>query len=404
MWCLFSLNLDESKMTKAFLLLFGFFLLKANSVGAQKANFIPQTDIIEILIRELKISVKEKAPGEKRVSFSVIPSTESAGGKRIFVSAVNAAFILGDKDSTNFSSIYFLPYTNFSDNIGFGIKQNLFTSHNVWNLPGEVRISKITQYTYGLGSLTTDQQLVNLNYNNIRLFFNANRKLTNDFFAGIGFDYDDYYNISSTTSLNNTNAFEKYAIGTGPNSTAFGINFNILHDNRKNQINPSNGWYSALIYRVNPLSSNDGQWTSIYLDVRKYFRLNSSIRKIIALSGFYWGSDGSVPYLNLPGTQLEFTGRSGRGYAWGRFRGKQMLYLESEYRFDISKSGLFGAVLFANAQSLSDNVSNEFTAINPAVGFGARFKFNKESDTNLTLDFGFGKNSFGFYIGLGEFF
>jgi outer membrane protein assembly factor BamA len=245
---------------------------------------------------------------------------------------------------------------------------------------------------------------VNVNYSNIRLFFNANRKLSNNFFAGIGLDYDNYSNISSTTSLNNTNVFEKYGIGTGSHSSAFGINFNILHDNRKNQINPANGWYSALIYRVNPLSSNDGQWTSIYLDVRKYFRLNSTTRKIIALSGFYWGSDGMVPYLNLPGTQLEFTGRSGRGYAWGRFRGKQMLYLESEYRFDISRNGLLGAVLFANAQSLSDDVSNEFTAINPAIGFGARMKFNKESDTNLTLDFGFGKDSFGFYIGLGEFF
>jgi outer membrane protein assembly factor BamA len=391
-------------MAKSFLLLLGFLLLKPDLLNAQLSRSVPQTDLIEILIRELKISVKEKLPDKKRVSFSVIPSTESAGGKRIFVSAINAAFVLGDKDSTNFSSIYFLPYTNFSDNIGFGIKQNLFTSHNVWNLPGEIRISKIAQYTYGLGSNTTDQQLVNVNYSNIRFFFNSNRKLSNNFFAGIGLDYDNYYNISSTASLNNANVFEKYGIGTGSQSSAFGINFNILHDNRKNQINPANGWYSVLIYRVNPLSSNDGQWTSIYLDLRKYFRLNSSMRKIIAVSGFYWGTDGMVPYLNLPGTQLEFTGRSGRGYAWGRFRGKQMLYLESEYRFDISGNGLLGAVLFANAQSLSDDESNEFTAINPAVGFGARIKFNKESDTNLTLDFGFGQKSFGFYIGLGEFF
>jgi outer membrane protein assembly factor BamA len=390
-------------MMKGFLLSIGLLLFQSGLADAQQPRSVPQTDLIEILIKGLKISVKEKEPGEKRVSFSVIPSTESNGGKRIFVSAINAAFVIGNKDSTNFSSIFFLPYTNFSDNFGFGIKQNLFTSRNVWNLPGEIRISKIAQYTYGLGSNTTNQQLVNLNYTNIRFFFNANRKLSHNFFAGIGLDYDDYYNITSSTA-NNSNAFEKYGIGTGSRSSAFGINFNVLHDNRKNQINPSNGWYSTLVYRVNPLSSNDGQWTSIYLDARKYFRLNSAKRKIIAVSGFYWGADGMVPYLNLPGTQLEFTGRSGRGYAWGRFRGKQMLYLESEYRFDISKNGLFGAVLFANAQSLSDEATNEFTAINPAGGFGARIKFNKESETNLTLDFGFGQNSFGFYIGLGEFF
>jgi outer membrane protein assembly factor BamA len=378
-------------------------LLLTQRLPAQTDPPANQTDLLEILVKALNISVKEKPPGEKRVSFSVVPTTSSTGGKRIFVSAINAAFILGHKDSTNFSSIYFLPYTNFSDNIGFGTKQNLFTSRNVWNLPGEIRLSKITQYTYGLGSHTNEQEQVRLNYNNIRVYLDANRKLASGFFAGFGFDYDDYYNISSTASPSTSNVFEKYGIGTGSHSSAFGINFNLLYDNRKNSINPADGWYSAVIYRVNPLVSNEGQWSSIYLDVRKYFRLNSSMRKIMAVSGFYWGADGEVPYLNLPGTQLEFTGRSGRGYALGRFRGKQMLYVESEYRFDISSNGLFGAVLFANAQSLSD-VNNEFTAINPAGGFGARIKFNKESDTNLTLDFGFGENSFGFYIGLGEFF
>jgi len=81
-----------------------------------------------------------------------------------------------------------------------------------------------------------------------------------------------------------------------------------------------------------------------------------------------------------------------------------MLYAESEYRFDISANKLFGGVLFANAESFTEPTTNRFQTIAPAAGFGARIKFNSKSDTNLTLDFGFGKNSFGFYIGLGEFF
>jgi outer membrane protein assembly factor BamA len=386
-----------------FFLLCSILLLHKSLAFAQPSPNHPTTDLIEIAIRAFHISIKEKPPGEKRISFSIIPATESAGGKRVFVSAINAAFILGHQDSTNLSSIFFLPYTNFSDNLGFGIKQNLFTGGNAWNLPGEIRISKIFQYTYGLGSNSSIEDRVNLNYNNFRIYFNANRNISSGYFAGAGIDYDSYYNISSTTTAIG-NLFEKYSIGTGGSSATMGLNFNVLHDNRKNQINPSNGWYAALIYRINPLRSTDEKWTSIYADIRRYFRLNSTQRKIIAVSGFYWGADGAVPYLNLPGTQLEFTGRSGRGYSWGRFRGKQMLYFESEYRFDISRNGLFGAVVFANAQSLSEELTNEFRAINLAAGFGARIKFNKESDTNLTLDFGFGKDSFGFYIGLGEFF
>ncbi len=340
-----------------------------------------ETDLIEVLSKSLSISTKEKPQKRKGFYFSIVPVTTTAGGKRILVSSINIAFRLGKEDSTNFSSIFFLPYTNFSDNIGFGLKLNLFTSKNIWNLPGEIRISKIGQFTYGLGSLSTEAQQTNLQYNNLRVYLNANRKLAGNYFAGMGFDYDNYYDIQSTSAGNNENQFEKYGIGTNSSTAALGINFNLLYDNRKNSINPTDGWYAAFIYRVNPLTTN-AQWTSVYFDARRYFRLPSIKRKIMALSAFYWGTDG---------------------YSVGRFRGKQMLYLEGEYRFDISKNGLWGGVLFLNAQSLSDS-DNNFTAINPAGGLGARIKFNKTSETNVTLDFGFGKDSFGFYIGLGEFF
>ena len=374
-----------------------------SNLEAQIDSKAREKDLIDIFSGIFEKPNKKKPEVARKVSFSIIPTSSTNGGKRVFVSSINAAFVLGNKDSTNFSSVFFLPYTNFSDNIGFGIKQNLFTARNIWNLPGEIRISKLAQYTYGLGSQTNEQQRVDLDYSSLRIYMNANRSITRNFFAGLGFEYDNYYNISSVVAPNGENAYTKYESGSPNASTALGFNFNILHDNRKNSINPADGWFSALIYRINPLSAGAGQWTSLYLDLRKYIRIHSSSRKIIAISGFYWGTDGTVPYLNLPGTQLEFYGRSGRGYSAGRFRGKEMLYVESEYRFDISKDGFWGGVLFINAQSLSDS-NNNFTAINPAGGFGARIKFNKTSQTNLTLDFGFGKDSFGFYIGLGEFF
>jgi hypothetical protein len=388
---------------KLLLTLLIFSMLSATRSVAQPGLSPDKTDLIEILVKVLHLSTKPKPSGKNKISFSVIPTTSSNGGKTIFVSAINAAFIIGNNDSTNFSSVFFLPYTNFSDNIGFGIKQNLFTNHNTWNLPGEMRISRIAQFTYGLGSNTTEKDKVDLNYTNFRVYLNANRKLSQGYFAGFGLDYDNYYDINSTASPTGSNAFTNHGIGTGTSSSVVGVNFNLLHDNRKNSINPNGGWYSAMIYRVNPSAINFSEWASIYLDLRKYFRLNSQMRKIIAVSGFYWGTDGNVPYLNLPGTQLEFTGRSGRGYALGRFRGKAMMYLEGEYRFDISRNGLWGGVIFTNLQSFS-NTGGEFTSINPAAGVGARIKFNKESETNLTLDFGFGQNSFSFNIGLGEFF
>src|SRR5690606_21012925 len=101
---------------------------------------------------------------------------------------------------------------------------------------------------------------------------------------------------------------------------------------------------------------------------------------------------------------MEFGSRSGRGYSIGRYRGKQMLYGESEYRFDITANGLWGGVVFANVQSFTEMESERFEYLKIGAGAGLRLKFDKKSATNVTLDFGFGKDSFSVRVNLGEFF
>lgn len=366
----------------------------------------PQTDIIEILVKALKINVAQKPPDRKRVSFSIVPaSTNSSGGDKVLVSSINIAFTMGHIDSTNLSSIYFLPYTDFVENIGFGTKINLWTPMNNWNFPAEFRISSLTQYSYGLGSGRENYDQFRLRYNNVRAYFTGNRRIKGYLYSGLGLNYDRYYNVTATEAPTIPTAFERYGIGTDHTSFSTGITINALYDDRRNSINPDQGHYFNFIYRVNPTYlRNESRWTSAYFDYREYKSLDPVKRKIIAIWAFYWGSFGDVPYFNLPGTELEFGQRSGRGFAQGRFRGKHMLYLEGEYRFDISRNGLFGAVVFMNAQSLSEPDNNQFSSVNIAGGIGSRIKFNKESNTNFTLDFGVGKNSFTISIGLGEYF
>jgi hypothetical protein len=363
-------------------------------------------DVIDILFRALHLRHAEAKRSKRRVNFSVMPvSTATSFGNKVLVSSINIAFTVGNRDSTNLSTVYLLPYTNLKQNIGVGTKVIIWTADNGWNFPAEFRISSLAQYTYGLGTSSTQADQIQLNYKNVRTYFSANRRIFDHFFSGLGFNFDRYYEITESGSATTPSAFEKYGIGTSSTSLSSGMTINFLHDSRQNSINASHSLYYSIVYRFNPyFMRNTTQWTSLYTDVRKYIPFTSEKRKILALWGIYWAAYGKVPYLNLPGTQLEFGGRSGRGFAQGRFRGKQMLYFESEYRFDITNNKLLGGVLFANAQSLSEPNTNRFQYIAPAAGFGARIKFNSKSDTNLTLDFGFGKNSFNFYIGLGEFF
>lgn len=411
LWCLFCFHRYSSRLffivtmftIRCFFL--SIFILSIQPIYAQKKTATKQTDLVEILVKTFKISRKPKPPDSKPVSFSVIPiSTTNSGGKQILVSSFNAAFVLGKDEKTNYSSVFFLPYTDFAENKGFGLKYNLFTPRNIWNLPGELRISNLTEYSYGLGSSSQPSDQFRINFNNFRFNFIANHRIYKAIYGGLGLSFDRNFSVAVFEVPTNPGEYEKYGIGTQPSYSATGVVFNLLHDNRKNSINPDDGLYLQAVLRVNPSwLSNDDLWSSIYLDGRRYFRLDHPKRRIVAVSAFYWGSFGRTPYFNLPGTQLELSGRSGRGYPSARFRGKQMFYLEGEYRFDLSRNGLFGGVAFLNFQSLTD-VNNNYGGLNAAIGAGARIKFNKKSGTNLAIDFGVAPNSFQVYIGLGEFF
>ncbi len=82
-----------------------------------------------------------------------------------------------------------------------------------------------------------------------------------------------------------------------------------------------------------------------------------------------------------------------------------MFYLESEYRFNLTRNGLIGGVLFANAQTLSAEPGTRLQRIQPAIGPGLRLKLNKTSRTNIAIDYGFGRQgSHGLFIDVGEVF
>ena len=67
-----------------------------------------------------------------------------------------------------------------------------------------------------------------------------------------------------------------------------------------------------------------------------------------------------APCLDLPATGWDTYSVTGWGYIQGRFRGLILLYAETEYRFNLTRSPVLGVVVFANVQ----------TARAPATGFG----------------------------------
>lgn len=364
-----------------------------------------QKDVIDIARRIFRMKeVETQDSVNRKVKLSLIPFS-TGSDRHISISSVNMAFYSGSPLNTNLSTVYFYPYTNFSGRYSFSVISNVWTPGNMYNSVGDFEISSNTHDDYGLGSGSTEDSVALIDYNHTRFHLQLSRKLYGNFYVGLGYRFDYYYDVKQDPELYPSADFQSYAYGTKQTTTSSGITVNLLRDNRKNSINPEKGFYTNLSVQLYaPVIGSSYTWQALYFDVRKYFALPSVKRSLLATRFLVWETTGDVPYLDLPATFQDVEGRVGRGYYYTRFRGAGMLYSEAEYRFTISSNQLWGGVIFANVQSLREDISQAYESVKPGAGIGVRLKFNKRSNANITFDIAVGKDSFNWYLNLGEFF
>jgi len=362
----------------------------ARSIFKKKVT-IP-TDTTKINSRKVRISGLPTIGYSLQTNFAII-------------GFANAAFYTTDQPQERASTLLTsIAYTSYNQLI-FPIQANIWTKNNDFNIVTDWRYMYYPSYTYGLGGYTKPQDGYMIEYSYLKLHQTILKSVAEKTYVGLGYDFDYYWNVGEQNPPpGRTTDFQKY--GLKSTSVSSGISVNALYDDRRNTINPENGIYASLAYKPHyTFMGSDANWASIQGDFRKYFRLPGRRRSIIAIWNYNWFSFGRTPYLQLPSTGWDAFVNTGRGYIQGRFRGQYMLYLESEYRFDILRNGLLGGVVFANAQSFSEQVSKKFEVIAPGAGAGIRIKMNKHSGTNLAIDYAFGLNgSRGFFVNLGEVF
>lgn len=398
-----------------------FFLLPASLPAQNAPNTIPQnnavkdtsrqTDLIDIAKDLFHIKPQKiREERDKKIYFSILPVSSSApgGSGRALITSTTAGIYLGSRRTTNLSSATFAPYWNFKSRFGLPLRTSIWLPDNTWNIQGDIRFMVYPQYTWGLGSSHSYDDKTLVDYKYIRFYQSALKRIKPYLFAGMGYSLDYHFNIKNNDPEVNLKRFTGYDYGLDGNSFSSGLTFNLLYDTRNNSINPLPGSYANLSYRINPafLGSNDS-WHSLYADVRKYVPLNPANRNqqnTIAFWSYYWTAlTNKVPYLDLPGIGWDPYNRSGRGIEQNRYRGKSLLYFESEYRRDITRNGLLGFVLFANANTVSGSGSF-LSSWHPAGGTGLRIKFNKGSNTNIGIDYGVSKGYSSIMFNLGEAF
>ena len=377
-----------------------------------ETDYSNERDIKDVFRRKSKnrtpfLENEDAAKGRQK-HFSFVPAvgyTLQTGFAGIL--SANLAYFNDNKADTKLSSISTsVTYSQYSQTI-IPLQADIWTKNNKFNIISDNRFIEYPSSIFGLGGKTDPNRGVTINFTGLKLHETILTSVAKDFYVGGGIYYDAFWNIRALDPLTRRrDSLLTAELGKG--ETAVGLAFRLLYDSRLNQINAENVWYYNMVFSANSKTlGSDENWNLLMVDVRTYLHFPENSKNVLA----FWNldmittSNNKPPYLLLPSTGWDDQYNSGRGYIQGRYRGKDMLYFESEYRYRISRNGLFGGVFFVNLQNFSSDISSQFSSVIAGYGLGFRMKLNKHSGANLCVDYGFGKDgSGGFFVNLGEVF
>jgi len=426
-WILFIKKIMKLKFLVATVLIFiGNVCFSQNSLALQK-------DLSDVFSKKNKSNEPESEDTlvVRKLYSSIlpIPGYSPALGF-VLGGGASANILLGDRRTTNLSSALANVNITSKKQLNINIRSNVYSLHNTWIFQGDYRLLLFSQPTYGLGinfgergdfnvngaSLTIDPDEQPMRFNYFRFYENVYRNLKGSWYVGLGLNIENHSAIKDQlldSVIPNTSHYN-YSIKNGfclNKYTTNGITFNLLYDSRDNAVNPSIGHFAQLTFRENAEFLGSSQPSStVYYEYRTYINVGKNHQNKHILAFWSWGqflTGGKLPYLAAPSIGWDMYNRSGRGYIQGRIRGEDFAYNEAEYRFPITKNGLFGGVAFVNATTASNSIMNQpiFNAFALGYGMGLRIKMSKQTNTNISIDYGRGRNgSSGIYFNLQENF
>ncbi len=249
---------------------------------------------------------------------------------------------------------------------------------------------------YGIGNQTPDIENADYEMDVFKLIVEVFKKklFFSDFQTGINYRYS---NNTMIDQKNNPNLISGDIPGSAGGRTA-GLGLGGFVDTRDNLFYPSQGGYYKFSFTYfSQTFGSSFEYGRYILDLRRYYSKNDHI---LAAQIYSELSTGYPPFFDTPalGGAVHM-----RGYFEGRFRDRQYITGQLEYR------KIFwwriGGVAFISAGDVAGRI-RDFTlnSIKFAYGFGLRFVFDEEERINVRVDYGRGKGTDGIYFNLEEAF
>ncbi len=230
-------------------------------------------------------------------------------------------------------------------------------------------------------------------------------RIGHDFFGGLFFEWSD----TKASYTNDVMATDPYILEYGTNIKSTGIGGVLQYDSRDHIITAFKGKLVDLgvTYYGRLLGATYEFWV-FELEYRGFIPVSvTNPRSTLAWKAKIRTTIGDTPWTKLSelGNPYDF-----RGYYWGRYRDRSMLFGLLEYRHMFmrkhpNRKGSYeskhGVVTWAGMGSIGEKL-NDLDHWLPNAGIGYRFEIQPRF--NLRVDFGVGVKSKGFYFNFGEGF
>ncbi len=303
------------------------------------------------------------------------------------------------KNDTNnrLSEIYGFTFFTTEKQYGGLMEHALYSDKNKWFFLGKLKVQSFPLSYHGIGAHSPKEKIAIVEAFSFNWKERFLRNVWRDFYIGIELDFQSL----SRVNFRPAKAAESFLTPQGyKGSNNLGIGMGLLYDNRHNVLNVRDGFFaeSALLtYRKGLGSITD--FSTIFTDFRYFQPIGK--KNVLAIQSIGQFTLGDAPFNQyaLMGGEMIM-----RGYYLGRFRDKNFISLQTEYRMlPLPFLKKFGFAIFAS----SGVIYNKVSTISPqffkyAGGAGIHYLLFPKKDVWTRFDFAInneGGNGFYLFIG-----
>ncbi|QMW05913.1 BamA/TamA family outer membrane protein [Spirosoma foliorum] len=284
-------------------------------------------------------------------------------------------------------------------------KQFIAAINGTTYFPGErIILNYQLSYSYfpdkfwGLGKEAPDENEESYTFKQYYAYLHFQRKVKERVFAGLVYEYQRLLSVDYQPGK----LFDQLAVpGRNPYHIS-GAGLSLTYDSRNNAFAPDQGGFLQVYFNhFARLFGSDFGYTNYVIDFRRFLRIYR--QQVLAIQAYGFFNSGNVPLRSL----ASFGGsNSMRGFYDGRFRSKNQIVAQVEYRVPLFWR--LGAVGFFGVGNVGDHFNDlNFQEVKYSAGGGVRLALNRKERLNLRIDYGWGLGqslSNGLYFQLGEAF